>query len=366
MGVKFMDENTKINEMNITDEFIMVPPVVKGEVIAQNLFDLDEDGVILVTADGQKVNGFISRNEILDTLANGINPLEKTAADLLNTDFMTVSEDEILGNLMTNITKKYPKVIVVEDERGSCVGYFSKNDYNEAMIGLGYFDETVDPKTSEEWLARGIAKASQGKIEEALKCYENSLALHIDKERAWFELGKNFEVDKRFKDAILCYDRVISINPENEEAWINRGNIYTMLRMPDRAIQSYAHAVELNPRNDESMLNLGLAYCDIGNITNAINCFESVELNSGTNAKLLFFKGNAYNKEKNYTDAINCFDQAIKLNTMHEDAWFNKGAALHLVGNDKEAIGCFEQVLKINPYNESAREAIKICETKMQ
>ncbi len=356
-----MDENTKVKEMEITDEFIMVRPEVKGLAVAQNLQDLDEDGVILITKDGQNVSGFITRKEIIDALAEGINPLEKPASEMMNTDFMEVNGDETLGNLLQNISKNYPKVIVVTDSYGLCIGYFSKNDYNDAMIGLGYYDKTAEPKTPEEWRARGIAMTSLGQVEEALRCYENSLALHIDKERAWFELGKSFEVDKRFKDAMLCYDRVISINPENEEAWINRGNVYSILRMPDRAVQSYTHAIELNPRNDEPIINMGLAYCDIGNISEGISCFEDAEQKTGENAKLWYYKGNAYNKAKDHNEAINCYDRAIKLNSTYEDAWFNKGAALHILGEHQRAIECLNEVLKINPYNESAREALRIC-----
>ena len=360
-----MDENTKIEEMEITDEFIMLPPEVKGEIVAQNLLDLAEDGVILITADGQKVTGFISQKEMIDSLANGINPLEKPASALMNTDFLEVIGDQSLGSLMPKISERYPKVIVVTDSKGFCIGYFSKNDYKDAMLALGYYNRTSEPKTPEEWLARGIAMTAMGKMEDALKCYENSLALHIDKERAWFELGKNFELDKRFKDAILCFDRVVALNSENEEAWINRGNVYSSLRMSDRAIQSFAHAVKLNPKNNESMINMGLAYCDIGNIEKALSCFNSAEQITGPTAQLWYFKGNALNKSKKYQDAINNFDQAIKLNTKHEDAWFNKGAALHIIGSVDDAVVCFKEVLRINPYNESAKEAIKICEEKM-
>jgi Flp pilus assembly protein TadD len=244
-----MDENTKIKEMEITDEFIMVRLDVKGQVLAQNLQDLDEDGVVLITKNGQKVIGFITRKEMIDTLAGGINPLEKSASKIMSTDFMEVMGDDTLGNLLPKISEKYPKVIVVVDSDGYCIGYFSKNDYKDAMIGLGYYNKTTEPKTPEEWRARGIAMTSLGQVEEAMKCYENSLVLYIDKEQAWFELGKSFEVDKKFKDAILCYDRVISINPENDVAWMNRGNVYSVLRLPERAVQSYARAAKLNPEN---------------------------------------------------------------------------------------------------------------------
>jgi tetratricopeptide (TPR) repeat protein len=359
-GAEYMDKNTKVNEMEITDEFIMLMPEVNGEVVAQNLQDLDTEGVVLLTKDGQKVVGFVTQHEIIEALAEGINPLEKPASEIMNTDFMEVLGDDTLEQLIPKISEKYPKVIVVVDNDRNCIGYFSKNDYNEALIALGYYDKTAEPKTPEEWRARGIAMTSLGHVEEAIKCYENSLEFHINKERAWFDLGKSFESDKRYKDAILCYDKVVSINPENEEAWMNRGNVYTMLRMPERAVWSFNRAAELNPQNDESLIKVGLAYCDIGEIDKALSYFESAEKRSGESPELWFWKGNAFKKAKKYTEAINCFDKAIKINSSYEDAWFNKGASLHIMGENEEAVECLEKVLNINPYNQSAREALKI------
>jgi tetratricopeptide (TPR) repeat protein len=355
-----MDKDTKINEMEITDEFIMVGPDVKGEIVAQNLNDLDESGVVLITKDGEKVVGFITWREMIEALASGINPLEKPANEMMNTDFMEVNGEETLGNLLGKISEEYPKVIAVTDSEGYCIGYFSKNDYKDAMMVLGYYDKSSEPKTPEEWRARGIAMTALGRVEDALKCYENSLALHIDKERAWFDLGKSFEADKRLKDAILCYDRVVTLNTENEEAWMNRGNVYSILRMPDRAVQSYSRATKLNPENDESLMKIGLAYCDLGDTEKAITFLDSAAQKTGETAELWYWKGNAYKKAKKHEEAIDCFNNAIKLDIMNEDAWFNKGVSLHILGENQRAIECLEQVLKINPFNESAREALQI------
>jgi len=357
-----LDKDTKIKEMEITDEYIMVGPDVKGNVVAQNLQDLDADSVVLVTKDGQEVIGFITHTELVNAVADGHNPQEMFASDMMNTDFMEVLGDETLGNLMPKIAEKYPNVIVVIDYNCYCIGYFSKNDYNEAMIGLGYYDKSHDPKTPEEWRARGTALTTMGQIEEAIKCYENSLALHVDKERAWFDLAKGFEDDKKYKDAIMCYDKVVSINPENEIAWMNRGNVYSILRLPDRAIQSYTRAAQLSPDTDKPVINMGLAYLDLGEVKKAISCFSDAEEKKGKTAELWYWKGSAYDKAKKYEKAIKCYDQAIKLNSKYEDAWYNKGAALHILGDDKKAIECLEEVLRINPYNESAREAKLICE----
>lgn len=350
--------------MEITDEFFIVKANEPGNIVAQNLQNLSEGGVVLVTKGEKEVIGYITQREIVNMVASGYNPLEVSASQIMETDFMEVIGDETLGQVLPLIAERYPNAIVVIDYNRKCVGYFSKNDYRDALAGLGCYDQSHEPETPEEWRTQGIAMSSMGQMAEAISCYEKSLALYADKERAWFELAHTFEQSNRLKDAIMCYDRVVSINPNNDDAWMNRGNVYLTLRMPERAVQSFNHAVTINADNDGALLNMGLAYSDLGDIDKAIECYDSAIAIKGENAEIWYRKGNALSKGENYKLAIKCYDRALQLNSNHEDAWFNKGAALHMLGKDKKAISSFEEVLKINPSNASANEAITICHDK--
>lgn len=350
--------------MEITDEFFMVPTDAKCSVVAQNLQKLGEGGVVLVVKENNEVIGFITEKEIITMVATGKNPKDIKANQVMNTDFMEVMGEDTLGGVLPLIAENYPNAIVVIDFDRKCIGYFSKNDYKDALAGLGCYDKSHEPETPEEWRTKGIAMSAMGKVAEALNCYENSLVLYYDKERAWFELARKFETSNRLKDAIMCYDRVVAINPNNDDAWMNRGNIYAIMRLPDRALQSYNHAVTINSENYGAFINMGLAHSDLGNADKAIACYQRAEELKGESAELWYRKGNAYDKAEKRKEAIECYDKSIKLNPQYENAWFNKGATLHMMGKDKKAILCLEEALKINPNNADAREAIKICQGK--
>jgi tetratricopeptide (TPR) repeat protein len=364
MSAYNLSNETKISDMNITDEFFMVGSNATVNTIAQNLQNLGEGGVVLVTRVQNEVVGYITENEILNSVALGNNPQGTTATEIMSTDYMEVMGDENLGTVLPMISEQYPNAIIVIDFNRQCIGYFSKNDYKDALAGLGCYDKSHEPDTPEDWRTQGIAMSSMGDMVEALKCYENSLVLYPDKERAWFELARQFEATNRLKDAILCYDRVVGINPNNDVAWVNRGNVYSILRMQDRAVQSYNHALALDPHNVDALTNMGLALSDQGNIEKALSCYQEAEAIKGESAELWYRKGSAYDKAERFKDAIKCYERAIELNNTYEDAWFNKGAALHMLGKDKKAIKSFEEVLRLNPSNESAREAIEICQGK--
>ena len=221
--------------MDITDEFFMVPEIERGNVIAQNLHNLGEGGVVLVRTEDNEVIGYITEREIVNAVATGDNPMDLAATQLMSTDYMEIMGDETLGNVLPLISERYPNAIVVIDIDRRCVGFFSKNDYRDALAGLGCYDKSHEPDTPDEWRTQGIAMSAMGNTTEALQCYEKSLALYQDQERGWFELARSFEMSNRLKDAILCYDRVVSMNPNNDDAWMNRGNVYAVMRIPNQA-----------------------------------------------------------------------------------------------------------------------------------
>ena len=356
-----INHNTKINEMNITDEFFMVSTSSKGSVVAQSLQKLSEGGVVLVTKSKNEVIGYITKRELVDAVAVGFNPAEMLASQLMNTDFMEVMEDDTVGNLIPLISRRYPNAIVVINYNLKCVGFFSKNDYKDALAALGCYDQSRQPESPEDWRTQGVAMSAMGRTDEAIICYEKSITSYQNKERGWFELARRFEYEKRYKDAALCYDRALSINPNNDDAWMNRGNVYSILRHPNQALQSYTRALSINPENLGALINKGLAHSDVGEVDNAIKCYEKAESIKGETGELWYRKGAAYDKVHKFKEAIKCYERAIKLDNKNEDAWFNKGAALHRRGKEKKAIQCMEMVLKINPNNESAKEAIDIC-----
>ena len=353
-----MDENTKINEMNITDEFFKVWSNTKGNVVAQNLHKLGPGGVVLVTKAQDEVIGYITEKEITDCVATGGNPKKIVASELMNTNFMEVMEDVTLGELLPEISERYPNAIIVTNHDYKCVGFFSNNDYREALAGLGYYDQSHEPENAEEWCAKGLAMSSKGNSKLALECYTKSLALHTDEERAWFKLAKRFEGSFRFKDALMCYDKVLSFNANNDRAWVNRGNIYSAQKTHNLALQSYNYALNANPENADAIINMGLTLSDMGNINDAIAYFDKAKAIKGESAELWYRKGNAFEKVGLYKAALSCYETAIKLDNNYEEAWFSKGITLHQLGEETKAIQCLEMILKINPINKSAKQAL--------
>ena len=361
MSIVWVDKNSKISDMEISDEFFMVSADEMGDVVARKLNELGEGGVVLVAENKDEVIGYITTSEMIEVLAEGENPLELYADELMVEDFMEVVEDEMLGNVLPLLSERYPNAVVVIDYGGKCKGFFSVNDYKDALALLGYYDQSQEPQTPDEWKRRGIAMSSMGRPEKALECYENSLALVGDKEGAWFRMARGFEATGRLKDSSMCYDRVCAANPNNEDAWLNRGNVSFQLRKNKQAAKCFLRALEIKPAAVKPLLNLGLVYTEMGLTDKAIAAFNKAEAITGENGDLWYRKGNIYDKAGDTKKAIKCYEKATKLDPGHEEAWFNLGATLHSTNKIKRAAKCFEKTLVINPANADAREALAIC-----
>jgi len=362
MSGEWVDKNTKIGEMDITDEFTIVGTDIPGNEVAKHLQKLGEHGVALVSQDECEVIGYITQKEIVDIVAEGYYPPDVTAYQMMNNDFQEVVDEETLGDVVPMISEKYPNAIVVIDYERRCVGYFSKNDYKDALAGLGCYDQSHEPITPEEWLTKGIAMSSTGKLKEALECYESYVAVYPDRERAWFELARKFEKEGRLRDSSICYDKYASINPNDVNGWYNRGTVLAALRNYTQAVQSFSRALRLEPDNVNILKNMARTLSDMGKFETAIATYKKAEAIIGDNDDLWYRKGNVYDMAGDQKKAVKCYDRAVRLNPANEEAWFNYGAAYHILGKEKKAIKCFEEVLRLNPTNGSAREALVICE----
>ncbi len=356
-----MDKDTKINEMEITDEYVLANASESMEEIAKKLQELHnetETGAVLITQDDEEVIGFITSKEIVDHVALGKNPTEMNVKDIMSTDFVEVFADETLGQIMPLISHQYPNAIVVITPNRRCIGFFSKNDYKDAMASFGVYDQKHEPKSSDDWKTRGIALASIGKKLDALKCFEQSVSKKRDKEKSWKDLAKKLEKLNKYKEAIMCYDQAISINSKDDEALIERGKAFAKENTQSLAIQSYNLALQINPGNVDALLNMGMEQANLGYVDKALNYFEKAEEINGESADIWFKKGSAYDKAKMYEEALKCYNLAIEKDNTHEDAWFNKGVTLTMIGEEPQALNCMQEIIKLNPSNESAREAI--------
>lgn len=91
-------------------------------------------GALVVSADGQSVDGIISERDVVRALVvHGHSTLDQTAADLMTRDVVTCSQTATIEQLMAEMTeRRFRHVPVTED--GVLIGIVSIGDVVNARV----------------------------------------------------------------------------------------------------------------------------------------------------------------------------------------------------------------------------------------
>jgi predicted transcriptional regulator len=121
-----------ISDLVLTDEHATVgvdDSVVEG---TKRLIDLP-GGVLIVLGEDDSVKGVLGTKQILSAVAKGRDLSSSTCGEYMELDVMQVKMDEKISDVLPVINERKPQAVVAVDEDGAFSGYFSPNDYRQAM-----------------------------------------------------------------------------------------------------------------------------------------------------------------------------------------------------------------------------------------
>ena len=127
--------------------------------------------------------------------------------------------------------------------------------------------------------SEGLARKKEKKWPEAIKAFQNCVALDANHSKAWFWLGQSYYLQNGSKNCEASYEpytRCIALDPKHAEAHLNLGNLLKTVRKDyDGAEKMYRKAIELNPKFTSPLWNLSLILEDQKNdIPGAIKAVE--------------------------------------------------------------------------------------------
>jgi tetratricopeptide (TPR) repeat protein len=98
-----------------------------------------------------------------------------------------------------------------------------------------------------------------GRLHEAISCYQQALAIRSDVAEAHFNMGNALQDLGRSAEAVACYGRVLTIAPDSAEAHHNLGNAWRNQEQLERSIDCYRRALQLKPGFAVAHWSLGTA-----------------------------------------------------------------------------------------------------------
>jgi len=106
---------------------------------------------------------------------------------------------------------------------------------------------------------RATTLAVQGRFEEALAAFDESIRLDSRIHRAHYNRALTLEKLGRHEDAAAAYARAIQLEPTDHKAHLNMGTCLEQVGQRQQAIQAYREAIRIKPDYASAHNNLGLA-----------------------------------------------------------------------------------------------------------
>ena len=128
-----MEEPT-VSDMSITDEHIVVESKTKVSDICQELSRNPEHAILVKK--GKDILGVVTARDIFAKMAEGLNATKVKVDKIMRTNILAVLGNTPLSKGLDIMSTTSPAAVIVVDEGGEFLGYFSVRDYREATRKL--------------------------------------------------------------------------------------------------------------------------------------------------------------------------------------------------------------------------------------
>ncbi|NEU74473.1 protein kinase [Hassallia byssoidea VB512170] len=191
--------------------------------------------------------------------------------------------------------------------------------------------------------------------------------LRNDRIEEFFNTGKSLENKEKYEEAIKAYEQAIALDPNFIEALVNKGYALGKLNRNEEKLNACTEATQRDKNSFEAWLCKANAESDLGQYPESM---ESVEMAKDLSCKLTKKNyvndcSNAWNSQgltlmrlKQPDKALIAFNTAIEKNSKNHVAWTNKGDLL-TKNSPQEARKAYEEALRIKSDYEPAQNGIR-------
>jgi len=204
-----------------------------------------------------------------------------------------------------------------------------------------------DSMSAADFINQGASYRSLGLVAEALRCYEQALALEPNHTGALVNKGNVLSELGMFDQAMSGFDAALKIDPKYEMAWLNRALCLQGNGQHDRAIKSLDQLLKLNPQHVLALSRKGFSSRVCGRVDEALRCYKSALKIRPQDYRIWTDYGETFSECGRGSEAIQCYDKAIALRADYRPAWINKAKQLIVSGKNSEGVKCFANLASI-------------------
>lgn len=194
---------------------------------------------------------------------------------------------------------------------------------------------------------RGYAAAVDGRLDEALRAFEEALRQRPEYVQAHHDRGVALNLLGRRADALAAFEQVLHLHPGHVQAMFDIGAVHGANRDLHAALAAYDRAIAAQPHYTAALVNKAVTLNDLDRMPEAIDVADeaiqvidagdAADQTSNVRAFALGVKGAALLKLTRYADAVEAIDMAIANGLDDRLTHRNRAAALAGLGLLEEA-----------------------------
>ena len=197
----------------------------------------------------------------------------------------------------------------------------------------------------------GIVLDSQGKTDQAIACYNESLRFKPDQEMAHNNLANALMTQGHLDEAEIHLRQALKCNPKAAVAQCSLARLWQLRGDTDAAVAACRRALALDPGLPEAHNNLGCLLAAQGKSQEALAHFQRALGSRPELTEALNNLGRTLTDQGRAAQAVSPLRTAIQLKPDFADAHYHLGNAWSVLKKRPEALAEYQIALRLNPTN---------------
>ncbi len=123
----------RVADMNISDEHFIVEAKTSMKQVAEILLQDHKAAILVRDRKEERIVSALNAADLIDIVADGGKPGSIKAIDIGREDLMFLPAAMMLSEAITVMRERMPEAVIIVDDAGDPVGYFSPDDYGDAV-----------------------------------------------------------------------------------------------------------------------------------------------------------------------------------------------------------------------------------------
>ncbi|MCC6302564.1 MAG: sulfotransferase [Gammaproteobacteria bacterium] len=183
----------------------------------------------------------------------------------------------------------------------------------------------------------------------ALASGQRACELAPDDPRSWSDLGRVYALLGEMENAARCFAESVEIDARFADGWHNLGTAMKQLGRREAAFTALKNALLIDPARAETYLNLSTLLIDAGQFEDALECLERAVKHDPALPKARSRLAGQLSGRGKVKRAETLFRQSLGMDPDHIEGWMGLGRTLEDMGEADGARGAYLNVLRRRP-----------------